>query len=228
MQMKEIKTIFEQIVLGEPSGSELVDALEQRLVPLIPSMLDALLNDTEEMKTLANRSSMHANGFVKIELHQFLKYKLRLHYFSLSAEEAIHDHTWNFASAILAGKLRSERFAVVRSNTPDSIYLKRYVYRPRVGKGNTVLIKLHGYANLKSVGIDTYAAGSSYWLDGSVPHRVLATSKQCVTLVITTDRKRATNYIFSFKAFPKELEVKSISLEQLEDALNVIRKLVKS
>ncbi|WP_433269263.1 hypothetical protein ACQPZF_06460 [Actinosynnema sp. CS-041913] len=72
-----------------------------------PEYLGPLLGRTAE-SDLPDRAYRHPNGFLKIVLIAEVEFQLRLHVWrpepdSPVATENVHNHRWDFASAVLVG-----------------------------------------------------------------------------------------------------------------------------
>jgi hypothetical protein len=76
--------------------------------------LNTVLDDENLLRELADRSSFHPNGFVKIVLHPEASPRIRLHVWPAEAPERLvdpHGHRWAFASWIITGSLRETTYA---------------------------------------------------------------------------------------------------------------------
>lgn len=73
----------------------------------LASWLDELRPDAAAVRTIAERSYWHPNGFAKLVLHTDPDFKLRLHVWPAGegrlGESNPHSHRWPFASTVVAG-----------------------------------------------------------------------------------------------------------------------------
>ncbi|HEX3650045.1 MAG TPA: hypothetical protein VHV49_16575 [Pseudonocardiaceae bacterium] len=73
----------------------------------LASWLDELRNDEAAVRTVAERSYWHPNGFAKLVLHTEPDHRLRLHVWPAGdgrlGESNPHSHRWPFASTVVTG-----------------------------------------------------------------------------------------------------------------------------
>jgi hypothetical protein len=73
----------------------------------LASWLDGLRHDGAALRTVAERSYWHPNGFAKLVLHTDVDHKIRLHVWPAGkdrlGESNPHSHRWPFASTVVAG-----------------------------------------------------------------------------------------------------------------------------
>lgn len=89
--------------------------------------LDQTLRDPKALHGLADRSSFHANGFVKIVLFPWAKPRIRLHVWPRGSHghrgpANTHGHRWAFASWIITGSLRETTYVEGEQGTPFDVY----------------------------------------------------------------------------------------------------------
>jgi hypothetical protein len=103
--------------------------------------LTALVDDPQRLDDVADRSSIHPNGFAKIVLYPDERFGVRLHIWSrregLWAEETQpHGHRWAFASWIVVGRVHEVSYSTEPRPGSGGQYI-RYGYvreelRPRL------------------------------------------------------------------------------------------------
>lgn len=82
-------------------------------------ILREVAGDDDLLSAAASGSYAHGNGFIKIVLTRGEHWALRLHlHHTHAGAYHVHDHRWPFASAILRGNLREDRFAVGPASVP--------------------------------------------------------------------------------------------------------------
>ena len=166
------------------AGEGLVTVLEDSLsLPRLLPLLQALLADADSLQTVATRSYVHGNGFVKVVLLDEHGYKLRLHiWFAGSAcEENIHDHRWSFASHVLVGTLNSEIWVddVQGQVLPE--------FRYAAATANSAAGKQAvGHCRLSLQQHCQYGAGSSYVMPKLVLHRIINPGQHLVATVMVS------------------------------------------
>lgn len=150
-------------------------------------LIDKLLNDRNQLKTIRENSYCHENGFHKIVLLYGNNFKLRLHHFGKTGKagkENVHDHRWPFVSTILKGALHMEMFTVT-NEINNSEQLLHHIYdSDKVG--GSYKAQLQGVSNLKMVEKMSFHAGLTYILPAEILHRITNTENQeCITLILT-------------------------------------------
>ena len=144
-----------------------------------------LIRDRWALTQLTKRSYVHGNGFVKLELAQHYRSKLRLHVWFPDAEarEDIHDHRWTFASCVLAGTLCSEEF-VDDPNGTVACHEYRYTSRSKIHAPVKELVRA---SRLTCVDRTLRPVGTSYVMRPGELHRIFSSNQSLVaTLMITT------------------------------------------
>lgn len=104
----------------------------------VRQILTSILESSEYLQGLADKSYRHENGFSKLVLTSSKTHSLRLHiYWNDSADnyqENIHNHRWDFSSFILKGTLVQDFFGVIDAEQairPSNVELFRhYSYKP--------------------------------------------------------------------------------------------------
>ena len=100
---------------------------EIRSEKYVESFIEALLTDERALSHSAGQSYEHFNGFDKIVLlsSQEPGFKLRLHVWWPGMPrnlENVHNHRWNFASAILRGSYKTQIYTFDQSGAQMSHY----------------------------------------------------------------------------------------------------------
>jgi hypothetical protein len=171
------------------------------------SIIDDALGVPETLGRIAAGSYRHVNHFDKIVLVDSDKesdYRLTLHMWKPPYTEAevtdelIHDHRFNFWSAVLTGTLRSETF---RKSDTGPRY-RQYQYVPE-RQTKTNFYEYVGEASLESNGLAAKPAGRAYHLFHETIHRVqLPLIEMTCTLVLRGPRQRHHSNIFN-TTYPK-------------------------
>lgn len=104
----------------------------------VKHLISDIINDEGLLEKIANRSYLHALGFYKIVLadtqkdidKNLQKVQARLHIWhpenqSLTITESLHEHSFNFVSKVLTGKLENQRFVVEDLNELDKSLLDK-------------------------------------------------------------------------------------------------------
>ncbi|MFB7654933.1 MULTISPECIES: hypothetical protein [unclassified Streptomyces] len=164
--------------------------------------LQAILNKDAALDSVANRSSVHANGFTKLVLERSPEIALRLHVWEPCRRkneeeqiENIHDHVWPFMSRVLLGGLGEERFGVSRHGPLMDHY--RYV-RGRATLPPGALV-FHEQVRLETLDHLSHLAGTVYEVDNTVLHRArnFDIDTHTVTLVLTGVPRRTPASVYT-------------------------------
>lgn len=152
------------------SLTDLLSTMSRREIKRI--LLD-VVRDEESIAKVAGRSSIHANGFVKIVLERARGMAVRLHVWHTAHTpdadliENIHDHVWAFASVVLVGELDEHRFVENASGTPADKY--RYIrHRGTLPPGR---LAHSGAVRLRKSAETVHVTGVPYQVSSSVLHR---------------------------------------------------------
>jgi hypothetical protein len=110
--------------------------------------LSALIGDRDRLTEIAELSYHHPNGFAKVVLHAAKEYGIRLHVWPTgrpphAGETEPHGHRWDFASWIVAGKLRETTFV------PDPAGERYYRHSYHGVQDHKVDLRLAGPASLR-------------------------------------------------------------------------------
>ncbi len=159
-----------------------------------------ILADGQQISEIAGRSVRHANGFEKLVLIAAHSAQIRLHIWWPAEPgqerpiENAHNHRWSFATTLLAGAYHATAF---EHQDGDGHF--RFQYHKQGIDAASEYDLLHvGTASLVPTSVTQYVAGSSYWLDSRVVHRVspVEHDKLTVTLVITSPPHRDNTDVF--------------------------------
>jgi hypothetical protein len=139
----------------------------------------------------------HANGFYKVVLASANGAQIRVHIWRGDGTrtqplENIHNHRWSFATQILCGAYNAATYDPV-----DGTEYTRCAYTP--GEGTTeYALAAEGICDLTPTTFTVHTAGSAYWINSSVLHRVtpLDRSELTATLVIVGPARRTGTEVF--------------------------------
>ena len=200
---------IERAARGNERGqaSALTDVLHEVGQPdAMAAVLRALMAQPERLAETARRSFLHRNGFVKLRLHTWGGYALRLHVWTghseIQPEENVHDHRWSFASHMVCGHFRVKTYAMDEAGDHE-FCCYRYLRHP---VEDTFRFEDAGRRRFVMTGEEIMAAGSTYFMDASVFHRLLFPANvTTATLVVTLPRSR--EWCYSCAELPREPEV---------------------
>lgn len=151
--------------------------------------LQRILDDQSTVEAIAERSSIHANGFYKLVLERRAGLALRLHIWEPTvpnqetASENVHDHVWSFGSRVLIGALGEQRFETARVGKVMDHY--RYLRaRATLPPGR---LELLGQVRLAVLEDLSHPAGTVYHVDDTTLHRAWSVKDggYAATLVLT-------------------------------------------
>ncbi|MGM1064141.1 hypothetical protein [Saccharothrix sp. Mg75] len=184
MELRDIAGFVTDYRSGNDTA--LVDCLRRVAAP---EFLRPLLarRAAEEVPDQAYR---HPNGFLKIVLLADPQFQLRLHVWRPAPEypaaaENVHNHRWDFASAVLAGGYRFQEFA----HDARGADFRGYLYHGH-DRGRTYAMSPTGEARLRCTFDAELRSGSSYLLTSDVLHRVVGpVDRTTVSLVLQGPHK---------------------------------------
>ncbi|WP_145926662.1 hypothetical protein [Amycolatopsis orientalis] len=167
----------------------------------IKRYLQSMVTDHDAIAAIAERSSMHANGFVKIVLERRAGMAARLHVWNAISEPDesppgnIHNHVWGFCSRVLVGALEEQRFEVDDVGSRMDRY-RYFAGRDSVSRG---ILEPAGVARLGESAALSHRAGSLYRIGNSTLHRARTDGEQGlgVTFAITGSRRKAYTSVFA-------------------------------
>lgn len=168
-------------------------------------LIEQVLNDRTLLDEILQNSYRHHNGFHKIVLNRGALFKLRLHIFEKMPEittpmENVHNHRWNFASQIIAGRLKMEIFQPNRDNIENNLFFD-YDYKSSNG-GNNYEVNLLGLSGLQITEERVFGAGESYYMDSNEMHRIINfQDERVVTIVMTGIPNNSECKLYSKNAF---------------------------
>jgi hypothetical protein len=159
---------------------------------LIEMLLDSSPKRPAEVAECARRSYRHALGFEKIMLMVGARSStLRVHVWRpgtspAHAAEHVHNHRFEFASAVLYGSMAMETFAVHPRGAPMSAYAES------IGAdGETWIMQPQGSERLRKTMDLRLAAGTLYQMDAESLHRTANDPSACtVTLFLEASSRR--------------------------------------
>ena len=134
-------------------------------------LLQLLLDDERALAAIQRHSYYHHNGFRKLVLLQNAAFKLRLHLWEARNEhhhENIHDHRWNFASCLLAGRFQT----VIWEEAVDGSETRLACTYTPARDGRAYAVRENGVVQLRQQATHTLSAGELYYLPASTLHQV--------------------------------------------------------
>jgi hypothetical protein len=176
----------------------LMNLRRRELVDYLQRTLDA----APTVNAIADRSSIHANGFSKLVLERSAGLALRLHVWEPAAtdrdrqSENIHDHMWSFGSRILLGGLGEQRFGTACCGEAMDHY--RYVRaRATLPPGR---LELLGHVRLAMLDELSYTAGMVYHVDDMTLHRAWSIKDGgfAATLVVTGSPRSTGASVYTY------------------------------
>ncbi|WP_426491260.1 cupin domain-containing protein [Hymenobacter sp. 102] len=134
-------------------------------------LLSQLLCDGPALTRVQEHSYYHHNGFRKLVLLQNAAFKLRLHLWEARSErhhENIHDHRWNFASALLAGRFQT---VIWEEDAQGPEVRLDCTYTP-AREGSVYGVRENGRVRLRPQRTHTLQEGDIYYMPASTLHQV--------------------------------------------------------
>lgn len=128
-----LKTNYSDRIIAENDMESFKDHINKKNVILL---LKDIINDDNKLEEISKRSYTHALGFDKIVLmvdkSNPYKPELRLHLWypeknGVPLVESLHEHSFNFISTVLSGKLENQMFSLEDLNLEDNVLLEQYV-----------------------------------------------------------------------------------------------------
>jgi hypothetical protein len=154
----------------------------------LSGVLKSLVSDEYLLAAAAKRSYTHDNGFDKIVIAASPGgWLLRLNVWWPGREphtENIHNHRWDFASAIVAGSCRAEYFHCAE----DGEEQHAYIYRRRAGSYTHEYI---GTRRAEMVLSSAMAGGTHYIMTHRLMHRVSTSRGQLAATVMLHSPERS-------------------------------------
>ena len=193
-------------------------------------IINSIVTDSRQLGSLENRSFYHCLGVNKIILSSegYDKPELRLHIWpnpttkDSNFYEDIHNHRWDFSSAILSGEFDVR----IYSESVQGIQYYKYNF-VSVGNGVPNKVEYDGLGYLKEKSHERVIKGYRYHLIADQLHTIIPTDSFCSTLFLRLpySRDRTEVYIknkrdmFNEDNKPKKLEKQKIKslLEKLSD-----------
>lgn len=205
----EVEHYLDQAV-AQPFHSSQAGAVLEKMQDeyLVPSLLESLLEDPDQLAAVAARSYRQQNGFEKLVLSSpsHRGYRLRLHIWNPKGanptQEDDHNHAWPFASVVVNGALR-HTFSI---ESPDGESRHKHTFTYRHLNDSSGPFK-DGYeaeyigpAGLKPVHEADLVAGSRYTLQPEVIHRITNfTNTPSATLFLNGPFRRAESSVYLHK-----------------------------
>jgi hypothetical protein len=198
--------------------------------------LEGLLEDDDALDVVARRSYRHVNHFDKIVLvdnDPTCGYRATLHLWKPPytqaelREELIHDHRFNFWSAIVIGELKSINFRLAERGSRYRRY--RYVAERLGHVAPTNFYEFDGEATLSASGVTRKLAGDAYFLPWHRIHRVLLPrAGMTCTLVLRGPREREFSNVYNTSYPPTDTQAanRAFSRQELARKLRMLSEAV--
>jgi len=235
MTLARIAVLLESLgdVSPETSRRAAFDLIASLGRPLsLRSLLDSIQSSPEQLQRIAQRSFHHTNHFDKIILlddEVNARFRLALHLwrppFSLDEvdDEQIHNHRNDFWSTILFGELESWEF--VRSEYGEPYH--ETLYRPSRTATSAKVNEYSplGSAFLRPTGIHRWEAGSTYYLQHAIIHRIAISQLATATLLLKGPHVAEATSLFSSSPWStRRVELRPFDLTGLIDRFDFIRR----
>lgn len=163
----------------------------------LASWLDDLRHDTAAVRSIAERSYWHPNGFAKLVLHTDVDHKLRLHVWPAGVgrlgESNPHSHRWDFASTVVAGA-GLHMVEYTESDTRGSHYDR---YRYGADPADRAALVAAGSARLARLRSLHNRFGGVYSCDTDVVHTVAPIGDALTaTLVVQGPQRTSSTVVY--------------------------------
>lgn len=168
----------------------------------VRELMSGICGDGALLDECASRSTTHPLGFDKLILLERPDYQLQMHVWWPTPlprpYEDIHDHRFDFASAVLVGSLLAETFDVRGTGTS----MARYTQRSPAGLGRYEF-RHTGHVRTRLVHAGMLRAGAVYFLESRMLHRVTVDENDLVaTLFLRLRSERDTATVLIDPASP--------------------------
>lgn len=181
------------------------------------SLLESILCNPLQVERIASNSFTHNNGFDKFTLISSLdpEYVLRLHIWWPDqrpvSSEHVHNHSWNFSSAILTGGYNFQLFDFGEEG--EEMFHYRCGF-PDEGSGYKV--QLLGKARIRcNFSCDLYP-GCVYCLEYTALHRIINSEKLTSTITLHLNFLRKTSSLLTIQPLAKEGNIIAIPFNSNE------------
>lgn len=172
---------------------------------ILGSLIGRITSDPFLNKRMIDESYYHLNGFDKIVLINRPNFKIRLHNFlprpEKRAMENIHDHRWNFASAMLRGSFNTDLFA---NGLRKDLKTHSYTYHSNKvnDKYDTVY---NGEVFLEKLTTIQVSEGENYFMPADVLHRINEMNTDgTVTIIVTGPPINETCQLYASRLMEEE------------------------
>lgn len=172
---------------------------------VLGSLLNSITSDPFLNKKMLDESYYHLNGFDKIVLINRSNFKIRLHNFLPQPEkrpmENIHDHRWNFASAMLRGSFNTDLF--INGSKQD---LKTHSYTYHSNKVDDKYETIYnGEVFLEKLTTIQVSEGENYFMPADVLHRINEMNTDgTVTIIVTGPPINETCQLYASRLMEEE------------------------
>lgn len=234
-----IKSYAETEELTAKASREIV--VELSVKASITSLIREILSNRGWLQKIANRSYTHNNGFDKFVLLSSEKppFKLRLHIWwndgSLVCKENIHDHSWDFCSALVSGTMRFQIFQPDDAGTDFFHYDCGFPKTIRTGQeirmsDSGYKFNFLGKAKLTCVFDTNLSTGNAYFLSHDLLHRVMKTPGATTSTIMLHGKFLRKNSNLYVRDTINDADYSTVSkfrvdevVEKLENYLEIIK-----
>lgn len=178
MNIQQVLRFLTSASLVKEAGTGLSYAELLRLGhrPTLKKLLSSIRDDRDTCASIAQRSYAHANGFDKIVLCSDPgRWHLRLHIWwpeDTPIQQDVHNHAWNYASLVAAGRLTHTFYAVDTSVAGTHALIEYTPYFSDINPTATPLYRVLGSCSLREKMEVCTPRGTAYWLDHREMHRI--------------------------------------------------------
>lgn len=204
-----LEATVEELLAGTEQGWGNCTLLSSIIAELSQSdslrlLLAQLLRDEAALTAVQRRSYYHHNGFRKLVLLQNRAFKLRLHLWEANSErhhENIHDHRWNFASCLLAGRFQT---VVWEEDAAGPETRLNCTYTPAQADG-CYGVHEHGQVRLRQRATHVLQAGDQYYMPASTLHQVTDPGQgETITLMLTATPVLGNCKLYAEHSIPEQ------------------------
>jgi hypothetical protein len=188
----------------------------------ITDVLRGILCSRKRVQELTGHAYFHTNGFDKLVLDSLGEFgcKLRLHVWrgnGKEVESTVHDHPWDFASHLVAGKMTMRLYE--EDHEGLEFFIKaQYPTKalPEIREPITM-----GRARLKCTDVSKYEIGMAYALTRGQLHSVTPMSERLVTLVLQGPHFQNTSRVYA----RRESELRSPMVQEYFSSAEIVERL---
>jgi hypothetical protein len=191
----------------------------------IEGVLDKIVSNRERIRALMGFAYGHKNGFDKFiidSLGDFMP-RLRLHVWwnpNDSRESTVHNHPWDFASVIMAGRLVMRRY----KQTEEAGLYRRFRFPTKANQASRDAV-FEGCSGVSCTEELRFERGDSYSLSHSELHSVIASKGALVTLVLQGKHVADYSIVYARTSDPEQSPAVSryFSEDEIQVKLNTLK-----